>query len=402
MTKCRVCNTEIIKFFSLGKMPLVNAFRKKKDSPEKKYDLSIGFCSSCYLVQLMKHVNPKLIFEDYIYMSSVSQSVLDHSKKTAKHLTKKLKLSKESLVMETGSNDGVQLQYYKNLGIPVLGIDPAKNIAKIANAKGIPTLAEFFNLSFAKKLVKTKSIQADLIYGANMFAHVPKIVDFVAGVKTVLKKNGTAVFESPYLEGLFENKFDSIYHEHVFYYSLIALQNLFKTADLEVYDIEFVTMAGGSMRVFAGHKGMHKISPRVIKLKEKEIKKGYRKLETYKKMNERIEKLKKNVLALLEKLRNEGKSIVAYGAPAKGVILLNYFAISKYLDFIVDKSKAKQNLYVPGSTMKVFPVEKIMESKPDYVFILAWNLADEITKQLHEYKKQGGKFIIPIPTIKII
>lgn len=402
MTKCRVCNTEIIKFFSLGKMPLVNAFRKKKDSPEKKYDLSIGFCSSCYLVQLMKHVNPKLIFEDYIYMSSVSQSVLDHSKKTAEHLTKKLKLSKESLVMETGSNDGVQLQYYKNLGIPVLGIDPAKNIAKIANAKGIPTLAEFFNLSFAKKLVKTKSIQADLIYGANMFAHVPKIVDFVAGVKTVLKKNGTAVFESPYLEGLFENKFDSIYHEHVFYYSLIALQNLFKTADLEVYDIEFVTMAGGSMRVFAGHKGMHKISPRVIKLKEKEIKKEYRKLETYKKMNERIEKLKKNVLALLEKLRNEGKSIVAYGAPAKGVILLNYFAISKYLDFIVDKSKAKQDLYVPGSTMKVFPVEKIMESKPDYVFILAWNLADEITKQLHEYKKQGGKFIIPIPTIKII
>lgn len=382
-------------------MPLVNAFRKSKDTKEKKYDLSIGFCPNCYLVQLMEHVSPQEMFEDYIYFSSVSQSVLDHSKKTAEYLSKRLNLTKDSLVIETGSNDGVHLQFYKKKGIQVLGIDPAKNIAKVANEKGIPTLPEFFNLTLAKKLV-SQGTKSDLFYGANMFAHVPQIVDFTKGLKIILKDKGTAVFESPYLEGLFENKFDSIYHEHVFYYSLIALQNLFKKAGLEIYDIEFVSMAGGSLRVFVSHPGAHKLSSRVTKLANEEIKKGFDKINTYRKMNTRIEKLKKDILSLLDGLRKDGKSIAAYSIPAKGVILLNYFNIGRYLDFIVDKSPAKQKLYVPGSDMKVFPVEKIMEDKPDYIFILAWNLGDEIVKQLSDYKKQGGKFIIPIPQIKIL
>lgn len=401
MTKCRVCDTKIIKFFSLGDMPLVNAFRKKKDTKEQKYDLSIGFCPSCYLVQLMEHVSPKEMFEDYVYFSSVSQSVLDHSRKTAEYLSKRLGLTKDNLVIETGSNDGVHLQFYKKKGIQVLGIDPAKNIAKVANEKGIPTLPEFFNLALAKKLI-LKGTKSDLFYGANMFAHVPQIIDFTKGLKIVLKDKGTAVFESPYIQGLLENKFDSIYHEHVFYYSLIALQNLFKKVGLEMYDCEFVVMAGGSLRVFVSHPGVYKISPNVTKLMNEEKLNGLDKINTYREMNARIEELKKDILSLLNKLKKGGKSIAAYSIPAKGVILLNYFGIGKYLDFIVDKSPAKQNLYVPGTNMKVFPVEKIFEDKPDYIFILAWNLADEIIKQLDEYKKIGGKFIIPIPKIKIL
>lgn len=401
MTKCRACNTQIIEFFSLGDMPLVNAFRKKKDTKEKKYDLSIGFCPRCYLVQLMEHVSPQEMFEDYVYFSSVSQSVLDHSRKTAEYLSKRLKLTKNSLVIETGSNDGVHLQFYKKKGIQVLGIDPAKNIAKVANEKGIPTLPEFFNLALSKKLA-SQNKKADLFYGANMFAHVPQIVDFVKGLKTVLKDKGTAVFESPYIEGLLENKFDSIYHEHVFYYSLIALQNLFKETGLEIYDVEFVSMAGGSLRIFVSHPRTYRISPNVTELAKAEKKKGFDNIAIYRKMNARIVELKKNILTLLEQLKKEGKSIAAYSIPAKGVILLNYFDIARYLDFIVDKSPAKQNLYIPGTNMKVFPVEKIIEDNPDYVFIFAWNLALEIIKQLNNYKIQGGKFIIPIPQIKII
>jgi hypothetical protein len=382
-------------------MPLANAFRKKKDIAEKQYDLSVGFCSKCYLVQLMKHVSPQELFEDYVYFSSVTKSILVHSQKTSEDFIKRFHLNSKNLVMEVGSNDGVYLQFYKKKGIPVLGIDPAKNIAKVANKKGIKTLPEFFGLSLAKKLAN-KNIKADLFYGANVSAHVPQIVGFVKGVKVVLKDKGTAIFESPYLMGLLENKFDTIYHEHVFYYSLIALQNLFKTACLEIYDIKFVEMQGGSLRIFVSHTGVYKISARVTKLADKEINYGLDKIATYRKINKNIEKLKKDIVSLLKKIKKEGKNIVGYSAPAKGVILLNHFAIGKYLDFIVDNSKAKQDLYVPGTDMKVFPVEKIMESKPDYVFIFAWNIADEIMQQLHEYKKRGGKFIIPIPVIKIV
>ena len=400
-TKCRVCGTEIIKFFSLGIMPLVNAFRKKKNTAEKKYDLSIGFCSECYLVQLMHHVSPSELFVDYVYFSSVTQSILAHSQKTADSFIKRFSLGLKNLVMEVGSNDGVHLQFYKKKGIRVVGIDPAKNIARIANKKGIKTLPEFFNLSLAKKLVD-KNIKADLFYGANVSAHVPEIVDFAKGVKTVLKDKGTAIFESPYIMGLLENKFDTIYHEHVFYYSLIALQNLYAKAGLEIYDVEFVEMQGGSLRIFLSHCGVYSISQRVKKLAFEEINFGLNTIDPYKKMNKNIKKLRQNIISLLKRLKKEGKSIAAYSAPAKGVILLNYFGIGKYIDFIVDKSKAKQGLYVPGTDMEVLPTEKIMEEKPDYLFVLCWNIVDEVVKQMGEYKKIGGKLIVPIPSIKII
>jgi len=401
---CRNCKTEIIEFFSLGQMPPVNCFlRKEEIINEKKYNLSVGFCPKCYLAQLINIIPPEEIFRNYVYFSSVSKYFLEHCKDVAQNLTKKLNLNKDSLVLEIASNDGAQLQYFKELGIPVLGVDPAKNIAKVANEKGIKTIPEFFNYNFAKKLKEQQNIQADLIFGANVLAHVPEIVDFLRGVKESLKERGTAVFEFPYMKGLLENKFDTIYHEHVFYYSLIALINLFKTAGLEIYNVEMTPMQGGSLMIFASNPGVFPITENITNLKKEELESGFDKLETYQKMNENVSKLKNELVNLLEKLKSEGKKIVAYSAPAKGNILLNYFGINaNYIDYIVDKTEAKQGLYTPGTHLLVYPPEKIFEEKPDYLLVLCWNLADEVIGQLEDYHNKGGKFIIPIPDIKIL
>lgn len=403
MHECRVCRSKIIPFFSLGKIPLVNFFLKKEDfEKEKKFDLIIAFCKKCYLVQLTKTIPPEILYRNYIYFSSTSKTILEHSKKTAVYLIKRLKLTTQHLVIEIASNDGVFLQFFKRLGIQILGIDPAKNIAGVANKKGIPTIVEFFNYSLAKKILK-KSMHADLIYGANILAHVPNIVNFAKGVSILLNKKGTAVFEFPYLKGLLENKFDTIYHEHVFYYSLIALQNLFRRAELKIYDVEIVPMQGGSLRIFISHPGIFAISPRVAKLEGKEIGKKFDKLETYQAINRRIRKLKDNMRTLLMKIKSQHKTVAAYSAPAKGLVLLNYFGIgNNYLEFIVDKAKEKQGLYTPGVHMPVYPIEKINEEQPDYVLILCWNIADEVMELLTDYKKKGGKFIIPIPKVKVI
>jgi len=400
---CRNCNNPIIKFFSLGEMPLVNHFLKKEEiSYEEKFDLSVGFCPHCYLVQLIDIVSPEKLFRNYIYFSSTSQSFLEHCKKTADYLTKRLNLGPQSLVLEIASNDGAQLQYFKKLGMQTLGIDPAENIAEIANKKGIKTIPEFFNLVFAKKLKEKKKIQADLIFGANVLAHVPEIVDFVKGVKLVLKSKGTAVFEFPYVKGLMENKFDIIYHEHVFYYSLLALINLFRRADLKIYDVEMTTTQGGSLRIFICHPNDFSISENVKNLIAQELQDGFDKIETYQKINENVSKLKDDIIGLLKKLKSEGKKIAAYSAPAKGNILLNYFGIKDYLDFIVDKSEAKQGLYTPGTHLLVYPLEKIYQEKPDYLLILCWNIADEVINQLKDYQNSDGRFIVPIPKIQII
>lgn len=401
--KCRACKNEIKPFFTLGKIPLVNSFLKKDQTEkEKKFELTVAFCTKCYLVQLTKTVNPKELFSNYIYFSGTSELFLKHCDYLSKYLKKRLKLNSKSLVLEIASNDGSLLSYFKKLGINVLGVDPARNIAKVANKKGIKTVPEFFNYKFAQKLRK-KNVQADLIFGANVLAHVPEIVDFIRGVKVVLKPEGTAIFEFPYLQGLFENKFDTIYHEHVFYYSLIALQNLFKLAGLEIYDVEITPMQGGSLLIFTSHPGIFKISRNVLSLKNKELKNGYDKIATYRQINKNVTSLKKDLISKLAKIKKEGKTIAAYSAPAKGIILLNYFGINgNYVSFIVDKSKEKQNLYVPGVHLLVHPPEKILREKPDYTLILCWNIANEVMEQLSEYKNGGGKFIIPVPKIKVV
>lgn len=402
MSRCRVCNHTLEKFFSLGKMPLVNNFLKESElKNEKKFDLSLGFCPNCYLVQLTEAIAPKTLFQHYLYFSSVTQSILEHSKKTADTFIKRFHLDTNSLVLEVGSNDGVHLQFYKKKGIQVLGIDPAENIANVANERGIKTIPDFFNLKLAKKLV-SDGIKADLLYGANVFAHVPEIVDFVQGIELILKEKGTAVFESPYLQGLFENKFDTIYHEHVFYYGLLALQNLFKKARLTIYDVEHIPMQGGSLRIFVCHENMFTIFPHVINLAKEEIKKDFHKVASYKNMERNVKKLKVELIDLLGKLRKEGKRIGGYGAPAKGNVLLNYFGISHHFDFLVDKSIAKQGLYTPGTHMRIYPPSKIWEEKPDYLLILAWNISDEIVNEWQLFKRRGGKFIIPIPKLKVL
>ncbi|MBI1866267.1 MAG: methyltransferase domain-containing protein [Candidatus Staskawiczbacteria bacterium] len=404
---CRSCETELVEFFSLGQIPSLNLFLKKEEdfASEKKYNLSVGFCPKCFLVQIIDIISPEDLFRDYIYFSSVSKYFLEHCKENADYLAKKLNLDKESLVLEIASNDGSQLQCFKELGIPVLGVDPAKNIAKVANEKGIRTIDEFFSYPLAKKLKEEQNVQADLIFGANVLAHVPEIVGFVKGVKELLKPKGTAVFEFPYVQGLVENKFDIIYHEHVFYYSLIALIHLFKSVDLEIYDVKMTPMQGGSLMIFASHSGVLPIHENVKNLKAKEIESGFDKLETYQKMSESVLAIKHELVDLLKKLKREGKRVAAYSAPARGNILLLYFGIDgNYLDFIVDKSKAKQGLYTPGTHLLVYPPEKISEEKPDYLLILCWNLADEVMQmeELKNWRQNGGKFIIPIPEIKIV
>ncbi len=402
MTRCRACNTRITKFFSLGRMPPVNAFLRKEDIPkERSFDLSVGFCQKCFLVQLLNTVNPKELFRHYLYFSSTTQSIIEHSRKTASYLIQRLKLGKASLVVEIGSNDGVHLQWYKEKGIQVLGVDPAENIAAQAVKKGIPTVVAFFGYPTARDVVRSHG-HADLLYGANVLAHIPAIRGCVAGIATLLKKSGTAVFESPYIGGLFENKFDTIYHEHVFYYSLIALQNLFEQAHLMIYDCEFVPMQGGSLRIFVCHEGMYPVSKRVDDLEEEERRRGFYKLTSYSKIRTSVEGLRRQLTSLLKRLKKEKKSIAAYGAAAKGMVLLNYFKIGKYLDFIADKSEAKQGLYTPGMHLLIYPPSKVIEEKPDYVLILPWNIADEVMKFLNDYRKMGGKFIIPVPEVRVI
>lgn len=403
---CRACSTSTIPFFSLGEMPLVNSFLKTENdfSREKKYDLTVAFCPSCFLVQLTETISPEILFRDYIYFSSTSTSFLEHNRRTVNYFINRFVLTPNSLVLEIASNDGAFLQFFKEHDIQVLGIDPARNIAEVANKKGIETIPEFFNSILAKKLIKDRNIRADIVYGANVLAHVPEIVDFLQGVKTALKPSGTAIFEFPYIGGLMENKFDTIYHEHVFYYSLLALKNLFAKADLEIYDVETISVQGGSLRIYASHGGVYPTDKNVTELLLREQNVGFDKLATYQMITKNIQKLKQELIALLENIKKSGKRVAVYGAPAKGNILLNYFGIGSYIEFVADKAKQKQGLYTPGTHLRIFPPEKISEEQPDYAIVLCWNIAGEVMnmKELEPYRRKGGRFIIPIPHVTVI
>lgn len=402
--QCRNCKSPLTPFLSLGKMPLVNSFLKRKADfrREKRFNLAVGFCPRCFLVQLINIVPPEDLFRDYLYFSSTSSSFLKHCEENSVHLTKKLGLTSQSLVLEVASNDGAQLRCFQKLGIQILGVDPAKNIAKVANKKGIKTIPEFFNYDFAKKLEVKIKRKADLIFGSNVLAHVPGIRDFLAGVKTILAPGGSAVFEFPYLEGLMKGKFDTIYHEHVFYYSLIAIRNLFYDAGLELYDVEMTTPQGGSLMVYVSQPNVFSVTNRVTTLANKELRSGFNKIATYFKISDTILRLKNDITATMNQIVKSGKTIAAYGASAKGNILLNYFGVSDRLSFIADKAEAKQGLYTPGTHLLVHSPAKIFETKPDYVMILCWNIADEVIVQLNDHRDRGGKFIIPVPRLKLV
>ncbi|MEI6790073.1 MAG: class I SAM-dependent methyltransferase [Myxococcaceae bacterium] len=400
---CRSCRSDqISKFLSLGKTPLANSLlsQEQLSKPEPVYPLELAFCSNCSLVQLIETVPPEELFSDYLYFSSFSEEMVNHSREIAERLTRDKNLTADSLAVEIASNDGYLLQFYQKAGIPVLGIEPAENIARIAREeKNIPTIAEFFGTGLATRLRQTGKL-ADTIHANNVMAHVPDINGFVHGISLILKPEGVAVIEVPYVIDMVEKcEFDTIYHEHVFYFSVTALDKLFKKHDLLVNRIEKISLHGGSLRLFVvpmSEKAYQEKS--VLELIEHEKKIGADKIAYYENLSKKIQQLRSELVLELSQLKRAGKSIAAYGASAKGSTLLNHFGIGHdVIDFVVDRSTYKQGRWTPGTHIPIRDPSVLLEKRPDYLLLLTWNFASEILAQQSEYRKMGGKFIIPLP-----
>jgi hypothetical protein len=355
-------------------------------------------------VQLNEYVTPENIFRDYAYFSGFSTSWLSHSKAYVQMAVERFSLGPDSLAVELASNDGYLLQYFGAHGVPVLGVEPARNVAKVAIDKGVPTITEFFGVQLAKELVATGRA-ADLVIGNNVLAQVPDINDFVGGIPIILKPEGVVTLEFPSLHCLIEgNQFDTIYHEHFSYFSLTAVENIMARHGLRLIDVEELASHGGSLRVFLAHdKSGHDVSPRVAAMLERENALGYRDIQTYADFGSRVARTKRDLLKLLISIKDSGKSICGYGAPGKGNTLLNYCAIGPdFLDFTVDRNPHKHGRFTPGMHIPILPPETIDHAKPDYVLILPWNLKKEIMQQMRHIREWGGKFIIPIPNAEIV
>jgi SAM-dependent methyltransferase len=405
---CRSCGyADLQLILSLGDTPLANALltSDQLNQPEAIYPLDLVFCPSCTLVQITETVPPEILFSDYLYFSSFSDTMLKHAQALVDKITAERAYNQDSRVIEIASNDGYLLQYYKAKNIPVLGIEPAGNIAKVAREeRGISTISEFFTADLAQQLYDKDKL-ADVVHCHNVLAHVADLNGFVEGVATILRENGIAVIEAPYLRQLItENEFDTIYHEHLCYFSLTALDKLFERHGLCIFDVELMPIHGGSLRLFAGKIGSaNSRRPSVQALLDEETGWGVDRFEAYQDFGRQVEELKLELQTLLKKLKVEGNHIAAYGASAKGSTLLNFFEIDhQQLDFVVDRSVYKQGYYTPGTHLLIYPPEKLLEAMPDYVLLLTWNFAEEILQQQAAYSERGGKFIIPIPHVKVI
>ena len=406
--KCRFCNCEIKKIFvDLGSSPLSNAFVKNENlnKMEKKFPLKVFLCDNCFLVQIPEFETPDNIFSEYAYFSSYSKSWLEHVENYTNMISKKNNLGKNSLVVELASNDGYLLQFFKQKGIPVIGIEPAHNVAKVAEDKGIKTITEFFGEKLAERLA-TEKIKADLIIGNNVLAHVPNINDFVKGMSILLKSDGSINMEFPHLLQLIKhNQFDTIYHEHFSYFSLYTVKKIFEFHNLEIFDVEEILTHGGSLRIYSKHKENKnfKIKNSVNEILEKEKTFGLLETSFYLEFSKAIESIKKELTDFFNTAKKDGKKIVCYGAAAKGNTLLNYCRIGReYVEYVVDKNPHKQGLYLPGSHLQIKEPEEIKKTKPDFVVILPWNIKDEIMNEISFIHDWGGKFVIPIPKVNIV
>ena len=404
---CRFCGAELKHtFVDLGMSPLCESYLTAEHLNEMEpfFPLHVQVCSKCFLVQLPEYVGPESIFTEYAYFSSYSDSWLAHSKSYTEQMIERFSLGSGNLVIELASNDGYLLQYFVQKSVPVLGVEPAANVAAVAEQKGVPTLIKFFGRETARQL-SAEGRQADLLLGNNVLAQVPDINDFVGGMKILLKSQGVITMEFPHLQRLMEqNQFDTIYHEHFSYFSLLTAEKIFAAHGLRLFDVEELPTHGGSLRIYARHASddSKPVSARITELRNREQQLGYTKIETYAKFAEQVKETKRKLLDFLISAKRSGKRIAGYGAPGKGNTLLNYCAIrTDFIDYTVDRNPYKHGRYLPGTHVPIFAPERIRETRPDYLLILPWNLKDEIIKQNSFIREWGGKFVVPIPEVQV-
>ena len=404
---CRFCQEPLeLTVVDLGMSPLCESFlpAERVEEMEPFYPLHVRACTSCWLVQLPSFVSPDEIFTEYAYFSSYATAWVEHARDYVEMIRSRLVLGPNDLVVELASNDGYLLQHFAGTGVPILGIDPAANVARAAEERGVPTLVTFFGEEAALRLVD-EGKRAALVLGNNVLAQVPDLNDFVAGVTILLQDNGTATFEFPHLLRLLEGmQYDTIYHEHFSYFSLTTIREIFQAHGLEVYDVDELWTHGGSLRVYAQHLGgPHGVEPAVEWLLAREQSSGLNDPERYRRFAEDVKESKRALLDLLIRLRRDGKQIVGYGAPGKGNTLLNYCGIrSDLIDYTVDRNPYKHGLFTPGTHIPIHAPEHIAETRPDYIVVLPWNLIDEIAMQLEYVAEWGGRLIVPIPSATIL
>lgn len=402
---CRSCaSSDLQVFLDLGETPLADRLIRAEDlgAPEPRFPLKAALCAACGLVQITETVDPKTLFADhYPYYSSFSPALLAHSRANVQDMLERRRLSRESFVVEIASNDGYLLKNYVEAGVPVLGIDPADGPAAAAVKIGVPTLNAFFTRELAETL-RNEGKRADVVHGNNVLAHVADTNGFVAGVRTLLKDDGVAVIEAPYLKPLIDHvEFDTIYHEHLLYLSVTAVDRLARRHGLYLNEIKHLDIHGGSLRYY--FEPRERVGESVVQQLALEREIGLDRIDYFRSFSDRVQGLRAELVALLRRLKAEGKSIAAYGAAAKGATLINYFGVGRdIVDFVVDRNVHKQGKFMPGQRLPIRPPEALVEARPDYVLLLAWNFADEIIAQQEAYRALGGQFIVPIPSLRIV